>query len=85
MTRLMAEVWRNLPSELITIYKEKSRLDKDRFDREILAETIANNGVQLEWVPYGNRKKVREWLLKIEEIEKANANNAQGEGQPGQA
>ena len=45
--RLVCAVWKHLPDQAKEVYKERAIVDKDRFDREILAETIAHGGKRL--------------------------------------
>ena len=71
---MVAEVWKHLPDEARAIYKDRADADKDRFDREILAETIVNGGKKLFCVTVKARMRGKKGLGDIRETEKAPPN-----------
>ena len=51
---LVGEMWNQLPAEAKKVYQERARVDKERFHREYMGETIANGGIRK---PFASRNK----------------------------
>ena len=51
---LVGEMWNQLPAEAKKVYQERARVDKERFHREYMEETIANGGIRK---PFASRNK----------------------------
>ena len=58
LAKLIGEMWCQLPHEVKHVYNERGKLDKDRYDRDYMAEAIAKGGQLMYYKTYRQMAKL---------------------------